>query len=266
MDPISLTANDSGERKGEDCPKHGPFVSTLYRIGSVERWSRCPECIEDEKAAQRDRELREQAERRQRAIEAAGRARYLEAMIPARFAGKTLDDYDMTNEGQVRAVKIARAYITRWSECLKVGRSLIFMGGPGTGKTHIAAAICTGVVTAGGSALFRTVPDAIAIVKASYSKGGDEDAAYRLLTEPDLLVLDDVGAVRLSDHDTGVLFRIINARYEAQRPMILTTNASSLDQLAGIIGDRLVDRLLENNGVELNFDWTSHRRKPTNGM
>lgn len=262
MDQTSLTTTlpDAGECRAASCDQHGAYTSTMYRIGSLERWSRCPDCVEAEKAAQRDRELHEQAERRRRAIEAASNSRYLAAMIPARFAGKTLDDYEAANEGQAKAVKVARRYLERWQDCLAVGRCLLFLGGPGTGKTHIAAAICSGVVAAGNTALFRTVPDAIAIVKAAYGKGGDEDAAYKLLIEPDMLVLDDVGAVKLSDHDTGVLFRVINARYEAQRPMILTTNAASLDQLASIIGDRLVDRLLENNGVELRFDWSSHRR------
>lgn len=253
-------------RRAATCDTHGDYVSELIRFGSAEHWSKCPACIQADKQRRAEEDAAAAARDRKAAVASARMARFGAAMIPPRYVGKSLDDYQATNAGQARALKIARRYVERWADCRAVGRCLVFIGGVGTGKTHLAAAIANGVLEAGSTALFRTVPDAIAIVKASYSGTGTEADAYARMVEPDLLVLDEVGAVRLSDHDAGVLYRILGARHDAVRPTIITSNAKTLDELETILGDRLVDRLLENNGIEVLFDWESHRRRqPTNG-
>lgn len=259
------TATPEDDSREAACETHGPYVSKLIKFGAAEHWSKCTACIEADKQRRAAEDAASAARDRKAAIASARMARFGAAMIPPRYASKTFDEYLTANQGQARALKIARRYVERWPDCRAAGRCLAFLGGVGTGKTHLAAAIANGVLEAGSTALFRTAPDAIAIVKASYSGSASEADAYARMVEPDLLVLDEIGAVRLSDHDAGVLYRILGARHDAVKPTIITSNAKTLGELEAIIGDRLVDRLLENNGIEILFDWESHRRRPADG-
>lgn len=242
--------------KPGSCRLHGDFTSMRFTFGGRELWSECPSCdalARDQHAKSVTRQAAEQ-----RAAE-TGATRSATAQIPARFAGKTLDGYQVAVDGQRLALKVARRYLEKWADSRQLGRCLVFSGWPGTGKTHLAAALAQAVVASGGTALFRTMADAIGIVKAAYDGETTEAKAYARLRTPELLVLDDVGAVKLSEHDAGVMFRLINMRYEDQRPTILTTNLDEA-QLTAFLGDRIMDRLRENGGMLLRFEWESYRK------
>lgn len=243
----------------DQCAAHGEFTASLFRFAGVEHWSGCPVCAEAAKVAAGKQAIKEAADERERVRAARTVARYGAAMIPPRFAGKRLSDYVVTNEGQDKALRLATRYCERWEECLKLGRSLVFLGAPGTGKTHLAAGIANEILALGYTALFRSVPDAVGIIRQSYDGDTTEAAAYARLIRPDLLILDEVGATRTTDHDMSVLFRILNSRYEAQRPTIAISNLKPED-FSALMGDRIVDRLRDNSGVVMVFDWQSHRK------
>lgn len=243
------------------CQTHGEYQSRVFVWQGREVRSGCPACAMQEAKDRAKAEIEEQARRRDEIRKGRIAARYSKAMIPPRFATKTLDDYEVGTEGQRRALAIARRYVEAWPSCLAAGRCLVFAGKPGTGKTHLSAAIACSVMAAGGTALFRTVQDAMADIKASYARDASqtERQAYASLVQPDLLVLDEVGVHTLTDHDEQMLFRVINARYEAVLPMILCTNLSGA-VLARYLGDRIMDRVTENQGMIVLFDWESHRK------
>lgn len=234
------------------CAAHGAYDSMRFTFGGRQLWSGCPTC-DAEKLRTRAAELTQEHLREIR------QTRQCDAMIPLRFTGKTLADFEGELPGQRKARRVAERYLEKWRESRALGRCLIFHGWPGTGKSLLAATIVQAVVAAGGRALFRSVPDAVAIVKAAYDGGTTEAAAYQRLRAPDLLVLDDVGAVKLSEHDVGVLFRVLNARYEDQRPTILTTNLTTTE-LAAFLGDRITDRLRDHGGMAVPFEWESCRK------
>lgn len=251
----------------DSCQSHGDYSSSLFETPAGELWSGCPACMLEA----RDREAMAHAEEasaeraQRRAAQSA--SRYGAALIPPRFADRTLETYKAASPQQDKVARICRAYASRWDEMKAAGRCMVLMGYPGTGKTHLSVGIAMVVMARGGSALFRSVPDAVGIVKSSYSKERTEDEAYRMLLEPDLLILDDVGAVRMSEHDLGVVHQILDDRYlAANRPTIITTNCPSVEEFEKTIGPRAADRLMENGGVVLQLDWESYRRaRPTNG-
>ena len=76
----------------------------------------------------------------------------------------------------------------------------------------------------------------------------------------ELLVLDEIGVQFGSDAEKLIMFDIINERYEAMRPTILISNLA-LSGLSEFVGDRIVDRMKENGGKLMVFDWESHRGK-----
>jgi DNA replication protein DnaC len=109
----------------------------------------------------------------------------------------------------------------------------------------------------GKTGRFITASEAIERVKDSYNTGG----SYKLinkLTKRDLLIIDDLGAHKTSEHDSMVLHRIICGRYDNQNSTIITTNLS-LAELEATIGERTVDRLRENNGMVIIMSWASYR-------
>jgi DNA replication protein DnaC len=223
----------------------------------------CPGC---QKAAT-IRELAEREEERQRDI-AAGRRKVIEsriatAGIPVRFRECTFDGF-VVNPGpmeakQTTALRVCRAFAERWENVQRKGSVLVMTGSTGTGKTHLACAIANAVMQQHSAAVaFGTVSDHVRSVKSAFQKDSDrsEQSAIQALVEPDLLIMDELGQ-RMTEYDQQLIFDVMNARYAAMRPMVLMTNLT-LDDLNGILGDRLADRLREV-GAFVSLAWPSYR-------
>lgn len=117
---------------------------------------------------------------------------------------------------------------------------LLLMGGYGTGKTHLAAAVANKVVDDGTQVLVLTVPDLLDWLRFSFN--GDESLGDRLdeIRNVPLLVLDDLGTQNATAWAEEKLFQIINYRYVNQLPTVFTTN-QSFNEIDGRISSRLKD-------------------------
>ena len=78
------------------------------------------------------------------------------------------------------------------------------------------------------------------------------------LRKLDLLIIDEVGLSFGSDAEVLQLSELLNMRYEDVRPTLIVSNCKSSD-LSRYLGDRGVDRLRENGGKVVTFEWESHR-------
>lgn len=246
----------SGEQKDADCQKHGAYRSMIFPGG---KWSACPKCEDERIAAEREQEMIE----RQRANDEYYRKEALaNSLIPPRFIGKYLDNFVPHTDGAKKALAIATAYADEFEEKLKDGTSLILCGGVGTGKTHLAVGIARRVLDMKKSAMFISVMNAIRAVKETYNRNSDESEREVLQSfiRPSLLVMDEVGAQFGSDTEKLILFEIINGRYERLRPTIVISNLAK-EPLCEFLGERVMDRLRENGGRLIAFDWPSYRKK-----
>jgi len=110
--------------------------------------------------------------------------------------------------------------------------------------------------------LFTTVQRAIRRIKDTWARGSEETEtqAINAIAYPDLLILDEVGVQFGSEFEKQVLFDILNERYEKRKPTILLSNIPAKD-LGGYLGDRVADRLKEDGGKMITFEWESHRRQ-----
>jgi len=237
------------------CEKHGEFTARNF-INQI--WSRCPTCAEEKEEADRQEEIAKQRERADR----AWRSRVNGACIPERFKDRTLDTYIAETEGQQHALEFAQEYANNFDQVREIGRCAIFVGNPGTGKTHLAIGIALHILKKQKTVLFTTVQRAIRRVKDTWTKGSDESetAAINAIAYPDLLILDEVGVQFGSEFERQVIFDILNERYEKRKPTILLSNIPAKD-LGGYLGDRVADRLKEDGGKLIQFTWESHRRK-----
>lgn len=252
--PSPFVFNPNPTKATRECPKHGPYEALEIRPNV---WTRCSGCAVAEDAeleqAERERETRERNERWQRQL--AG------AQIPERFSGATLDAYRADGPGQEKALKFAREYAEQFASAMQTGRSAMFCGRPGTGKTHLAIGIALHLMREGRTCLFTTVQRFVRRVKATWVKGAPETEtqALKAATSPDLLILDEVGVQFGTDFEAHLLFDVLNERYEARRATILCSNLPHA-QIQEVLGDRIVDRLREDGGRILVFDWASHRK------
>jgi DNA replication protein DnaC len=241
-----------------NCPKHGAYEAYRHpTIAPMPGLNDCPRCI-DQHQSEQDRERRDriaQSERRERMKELVDIA-----SIPKKYATVALSDYQVTLPGQSLALQVCQKFAHSWDAQLKRGGSLVFTGGPGTGKTHLACAIVNHIIPKYMAlAAFGTVSSVTRTVRATYSKNNPKTESQALadLLVPDLLIIDEVGASNGSEHELGLLFEIINRRYENLRPMILISNLSE-PELKKLLGHRAMDRFAEC-GTVLAFDWPSHR-------
>lgn len=252
---ISLSNATPATTRTRTCAKHGEFAANVIELLGRTIATQCPTCQSDAKARETALEQRLKDEARGRRIEALAQR----SGVPKRFQGCSFANYEVTNEGQGRALRIAQAYAESWAQVKERGTCLIFSGEPGTGKTHLASAIVHAVIQQGSSALFCTVSDALRSIRRAYGDASmSELDALNTLVEPRLLILDEVGMAYDTDHSKTLIFDLMNKRYEAMRPTILLTNLDAA-ALRQHLGDRITDRLREGGGKLVSFNWSSHR-------
>ncbi len=147
---------------------------------------------------------------------------------------------------------------------------LVFVGVNGCGKTHLAAAIVNYRYQANKPALFVVVPEFLDHLRSTFSpesKVSYDQLFERVKTAP-LLVLDDFGEQTTTPWAQEKLYQVINYRYNAQLPTVITL-VSSLDEIDSPISSRLADPKISvvwNIIVpDYRTDATSGRKKITRG-
>ena len=242
--------------KPASCETHGAFES---RNGFGTIWSRCPSCETERREAEAARKEEQEREDRRyrwaRKVEGAG--------IPERFRNRTFENFVADSDGKQKALAFASDYAERFTEsAYESGKSAVFVGKPGTGKTHLAVAIGMAAMKAGHSVMFCTVLRAIRRVKDTWGRDSQEreSQAVAALVFPDLLILDEVGVQFGSETEKNILFDILNDRYEQRKPCMLLSNLA-LQDVQSFLGERVFDRLREDGGEAIAFDWESHRGK-----
>jgi len=175
---------------------------------------------------------------------AYNQARALSAVIPRRYRDVAFDRPPVT-EIEPPVVAAVRRYADTIDAQLDAGRGLWFMGPVGTGKTTLAMLVSKAAAKAGRSVAIYSLPRLLNEIRDTHRAERSHVDLLDRLTAVDLLHIDDVGAERTTDWVLEELYSIVNARYEDQKSIVITTNITSREELQEQITARTVSRLTE---------------------
>jgi DNA replication protein DnaC len=161
-----------------------------------------------------------------------GRAERLEdrAQIPPLYRQASLDNFSVRPENPIARQDLTtvllavKTYIREFPNETRPG--LLLIGETGTGKTHLAVAALRKIVEKGFECLFYDYQSLLNSIKSGYDPASDSSdrEAYRAALEADVLLLDDLGAHRVTGWVEDTVTSIITHRCNHRKPLIATTN------------------------------------------
>ena len=161
---------------------------------------------------------------------------------------KTLEDFDFSFNTSIKRKQIYDLATCRF---IREARPILWLGPPGTGKSHLCQAIGYQAIKAGFTVLYRSIFDVVRDFLHDEALGGEEKVLAKYL-KPDLLIVDDMGMKQLPKRSGEYLFEIIMRRYEIRSTMM--TSNRPLEDWGKLIGDvpsatAILDRFLHHAEV-----------------
>jgi len=160
------------------------------------------------------------------------RARVLEetAGIPPNYANASFESFLLPEDNPISRKALSKVMVDVRSytrEFPAVDRpGLLFIGEPGTGKTHLAVAALRLLISRGFEGVFYDYQNLLDRIRASFDKdsGTSDREAYQRALDSEILLLDDLGAHRVTSWVEDVVTSIITYRCNHRKPLIATTN------------------------------------------
>lgn len=142
-----------------------------------------------------------------------------------------------------------------------VSLPFVLYGKRGTGKSFHASCIANAVIERGFSCLVTDIKQVVNLMESSFEK---RSGNLERILAPDLLILEDLGAQRSTEYVMEHVYDVIDGRYKAGKPMVITTNFDFRERILNATADdpwgRVFDRIVEV-GFPVKYDGNSRRRE-----
>jgi DNA replication protein DnaC len=181
-------------------------------------------------------------------------------IVMARFPfQKTIESFDFKFQPSIDPKLVQELATGRY---IHSGDNVLFLGPPGVGKTHLAVALGMKACEQGVRTLFITATALITILGKALAEGRLEER-LKLLTQPQLLICDEIGYLPIDRQGANLFFQLVSRRYE--RGSIIITSNQSLGAWGEVFGDPIIasailDRLLHHS-ITINIKGESFRLK-----
>ena len=204
---------------------------------------------------------------------------FKESGIRGRFRNRTFEKFIVNNENR-KAYNVAKRYAETFHDRIPqkdergnamppaIERNgLLMIGSYGTGKTHLSTAIANQLINTGVPVIAMTMIDLLARIKQSYDSTDtvSEAEIMKIYEDIPLLIIDDIGSEQPTEWGITRIYAIINARYEAYMPTIVTTNYGTKELIKRMTpggdshnAEKTIDRLKEMSEY-LEMFWESWR-------
>ena len=214
-------------------PSLAASVDRLGERARVEGWTHeefLAACLEREVASRQDH---------------GGENRIRAAHFPAR---KSLEDFDFDHQRSLKRDVVAHLGTLDFVEAKD---NVVFLGPPGTGKTHLATGLGIRACQAGHRVAFATAAEWVARLGDAHSAGRLHAELTRLGRLP-LLIIDEVGYIPFDGEAANLFFQLVSARYE--RASVIVTSNKPFGRWGEVFGDAtvaaaMIDRLVHHATV-----------------
>ncbi|GAB3879511.1 IS21-like element helper ATPase IstB [Terrabacter terrigena] len=174
-----------------------------------------------------------------------GEGRIRAARFPAR---KSLEEFDFDHARGLRRDLIAHLGAL---DFVTARENVVFLGPPGTGKTHVATGIAIRACQAGHRVLFATASEWVDRLATAHRDGRLQDELRKLGRYP-LLVIDEVGYIPFEPEAANLFFQLVSSRYE--RASLIVTSNKPFGRWGEVFGDdvvaaAMIDRLVHHAEV-----------------